>query len=187
MRFFMHFLTKVACLCLLSPALFAETLTLSSQDIEQGKMMAKKQEFVGFGCKGENLSPQLSWKNAPKGTKSFAVTAYDPDAPTGSGWWHWQIINIPNTVTTLAENAGSTDNKNIPKGSLQIENDYGSQGFGGACPPVGHGQHRYQFTVYALSVEKLELKPTSSAALVGYMINANKLASSTIEALYERK
>jgi Raf kinase inhibitor-like YbhB/YbcL family protein len=170
----------------LSASVFAGSLTLSSQDIAEGKFMDKNQEFTGFGCSGDNLSPQLTWENVPKNTKSFAITAYDTDAPTGSGWWHWQVVNIPVSVMTLASNAGSTTEDLLPKGSVQIQNDYGSRGFGGACPPSGHGVHHYRFTIHALSVEKLELPADVSGALTGYMINANTIESSTIESLYKR-
>ncbi|MDR6232424.1 Raf kinase inhibitor-like YbhB/YbcL family protein [Pseudomonas psychrotolerans] len=148
--------------------------------------MSKAQEFQGFGCSGGNVSPQLSWRGAPAGTQGFAVFAYDPDAPTGSGWWHWQVVNIPKDVTSLAAGAGDPSKNNAPAGSVSIKNDYGAVGFGGACPPEGHGVHRYQFTVYALS-KKLELPEGASGALAGYMVRANAIASSTIEALYERK
>ena len=163
----------------------ADSFVLKSTDIAEGKLMNKAQEFQGFGCQGGNLSPQLSWSGAPKGTEAFAVMLYDPDAPTGSGWWHWQIVNIPKDVTTLSTGAG-TPNKDLhPKGSIQIRNDYGINGFGGACPPKGHGVHRYQFTVYALS-KKLNLPNNPSGALTGYMVKSHSLASSTIEALYKR-
>ncbi len=165
---------------------WADTFTLSSKDIAQGEFMSKAQEFNGFGCVGDDLSPQLTWSGAPKGTKSFAITAYDPDAPTGSGWWHWQIVNIPNTVTELVAGAGSTKKDLAPKGSMQIQNDYGDRGFGGACPPKGHGVHHYRFTIHALSVEKIDLPKNASGALTGYMINANTIATSTIESLYKR-
>ena len=170
----------------LSSAVFADTFKLSSQDIAEGEFMSKAQEFKGFGCSGDDLSPQLSWSDAPKGTKSFAITAYDADAPTGSGWWHWQIVNIASTVTAVAAGAGSTKQNLAPKGSMQIQNDYGSRGFGGACPPAGHGVHHYRFTIHALSVEQLELPEDASGALTGYMINANTIATSTIESLYKR-
>jgi Raf kinase inhibitor-like YbhB/YbcL family protein len=170
----------------ISSATFASTLVLSSTDITSGEFMHKAQEFNGFGCSGNDLSPQLSWSDAPKGTKSFAITAYDPDAPTGSGWWHWQIVNIPKTTMELSAGAGSTKQDHAPKGSMQIKNDYGSRGFGGACPPPGHGIHHYRFTIHALSVEKLELPEDASGALTGYMINANTIESRTIEDLYKR-
>lgn len=169
-----------------SASVFADSLALSSNDIAQGKFMNKQQEFNGFGCSGGDLSPNLKWSGAPKGTKSFAITVYDPDAPTGSGWWHWQIVNIPSSVNELAAGAGGTKRNLAPKGSLQINNDYGSRGFGGACPPPGHGIHHYKFTVHALSVEKLELPEDASGALTGYMINGHTIESSTIEALYKR-
>ncbi len=162
-----------------SQALAAGALTLTSTDIANGKFMSKAQEFQGFGCSGGNQSPQLSWSGAPAGTAAFAILVHDPDAPTGSGWWHWQLVNIPKDVTSLA--AGALP----PAGSQAMNNDYGAKGFGGACPPPKHGVHRYQFTVYALS-RKLELPENASGALTGYMVKANSLGSSTIEALYQR-
>jgi len=164
----------------------ANSFKLTSNDIETGKHMDKAQEFEGFGCTGGNKSPQLAWSNPPEGTKAFALLAYDPDAPTGSGWWHWQIVNIPKNINSLPAGAGNLSKNLTPKGSLQIENDYGNKGFGGACPPKGHGVHRYQFTIHALSKE-LELPEGASGALTGYMVKANSLASDTIEALYKRK
>jgi Raf kinase inhibitor-like YbhB/YbcL family protein len=118
--------------------------------------------------------------------KSVAITAYDPDAPTGSGWWHWQIVNIPKNVTEIATGAGSANTDLTVQGSQQINNDYGNRAFGGACPPQGHGVNNYRFTVHALSVEKLELPDDASGALAGYLINANSIESSKIEALYKR-
>jgi len=184
MRSTIKFLSVLS-LCISSTA-FAGSMTLTSKDIAQGEFMTKKQEFTGFGCSGGDLSPHLKWTGAPEGTKSFAITAHDADAPTGSGWWHWQLVNIPKNVTELASGAGSTKKDFIPKGSMQVENDYGSRGFGGACPPAGHGVHHYRFTIHALSTEKLELPAGASGALAGYMIKANTLASSTIESLYKR-
>lgn len=160
-------------------------LELSSTDIGHGEFMAKTHEFTGFGCDGSDLSPALSWSGAPKGTEAFALLVHDPDAPTGSGWWHWQVINIPKNVTSLSTGAGKKDSKLMPKGSIQIENDYGVAAFGGACPPPGHGAHRYRFTLYALK-QKLDLPANASGALTGYMVKANALASATIEALYKR-
>lgn len=166
---------------------YADSFTLSSSDIAEGQTMSKQQEFQGFGCTGENQSPQLSWSGAPEGTEAYAILVHDPDAPTGgSGWWHWQMINIPKEVTHLDADAGNSNHQLAPKGSLQIRNDYGVQGFGGACPPKGDKPHRYRFTVYALS-SKLVLPENPSAALTGYMVNSYKLASSTIEALYQVK
>jgi Raf kinase inhibitor-like YbhB/YbcL family protein len=171
---------------IVSTPLFAASLTLSSEDIAQGEFMPKAQEYNGFGCSGGDFSPHLKWSNAPKGTKSYAITAYDADAPTGSGWWHWQVVNIPITVMEISTGAGNTKTNSAPTGSKQIQNDFGSRGFGDACPPKGHGVHHYRFTVYALSVDKLELSEDASGALAGYMINAHTIESSTIEALYKR-
>ncbi|KQV45903.1 YbhB/YbcL family Raf kinase inhibitor-like protein [Duganella sp. Root336D2] len=164
---------------LASNSALAGSLTLASTDIANGKFMAKAQEFQGFGCSGGNQSPQLSWTGVPAGTAAFAIMVHDPDAPTGSGWWHWQLVNIPKDVVSLPAGAAA------PTGSQSMSNDYGAKGFGGACPPQKHGVHRYQFTVYALS-QKLELPDNASGALTGYMVKAHSLGSSTIEALYQR-
>ncbi len=161
----------------------AADFKLTSTDIALGNKLDKKHVFKGFGCTGDNISPALSWSGAPKGTKSFVVTAYDPDAPTGSGWWHWVAMNIPADIKSLPTNAGS--GKGLPKGVLQLKNDYGHAGFGGACPPPGR-VHRYIFTVYALKVDKLPVPVTSSAALVGFMTRANSLAQASITAVYHR-
>ena len=161
----------------------AADFQLQSQSIAEGAQLSSEFVFQGFGCEGGNLSPQLSWVNAPEGTKSFAITAYDPDAPTGSGWWHWNVVNIPSDVTFLEMGASGTDE--MPKGALEITNDYGAQGFGGACPPPGE-VHRYIFTAHALSVEKIELPEGASNALTGFMIGANTIKSANITAVYNR-
>ncbi|TDP01250.1 YbhB/YbcL family Raf kinase inhibitor-like protein [Marinomonas balearica] len=178
-------LCVISTLCV-SQLNWAGELTLTSKDISDGEFMTKAQEFNGFGCSGDDLSPQLTWSGIPDGTKSFAITAYDPDAPTGSGWWHWQIINIPLDVQELIQGAGTPNSQFTPEGSVQTANDYGVHGFGGACPPQGHGVHHYRFTLHALSVEKIDLPENASGALTGYMINANTIATSTIESLYKR-
>ena len=167
--------------CLAASALIAGNFTLTSSDL-QGQL-TKKQEFNGFGCSGENTSPQLSWSNAPKGTKSFAITVYDPDAPTGSGWWHWLVVNIPAGTTSLPTGVATKD---LPKGAVETMNDYGVTSFGGACPPEGDKHHQYIFTVHALSVEKLDVTPKSDSALVGYMINANTIEKSSLVSYYKR-
>jgi Raf kinase inhibitor-like YbhB/YbcL family protein len=180
--------TLVACAALLTSALGAQAagFTLSSATIKPGSMLGDAQVFNGFGCSGKNVSPALAWRGAPAGTKSFALTVYDPDAPTGSGWWHWVVFNIPASATQLAEGAGSADGKGLPPGSVQGRTDFGAPGFGGACPPAGDKPHRYVFTVYALKTDKLEVPADASAALVGFMINANKLGAATFSARYGR-
>jgi len=149
-------------------------------------MLTDQQVFNGFGCSGANVSPQLAWKGAPKDAKSFVVTVYDPDAPTGSGWWHWVVFNIPASTTELAQGAGS-GKAALPEGAVQSRTDFGAPGFGGACPPVGDKPHRYIFTVHALKLDKLDLTPDSSPALVGFMTRANSLGSATFTAKYGRK
>ena len=161
--------------------------TLASPSIKPGSMLTDAQVFKGFGCEGKNISPALKWSGAPKDTKSFAVTVYDPDAPTGSGWWHWVVINIPASATELAEGAGAADGKALPAGTVQGRTDFGAPGFGGACPPKGDKPHRYVFTVHALKTEKIEVPADASAALVGFMINANRLGKASFEARYGRK
>jgi Raf kinase inhibitor-like YbhB/YbcL family protein len=159
---------------------------LISSDIQAGKSMPKAQEYQGFGCNGDNLSPQLTWRDAPDGTKSFAITAYDPDAPTGSGWWHWVAFNIPANVHELPTGAGNPTSDLAPAGMVQHRTDYGTAGFGGACPPKGDKPHRYQFKVFALDVAHLKIAPESSAALVGFMLNTHKLGVAELEAHYQR-
>ena len=159
---------------------------LESPSIKPGSRLTEAQVYNGFGCAGKNVSPVLKWSGAPKGTKSFALTVYDPDAPTGSGWWHWVVYNIPADATQLPEGAGTIDGKGLPAGSKQARTDFGAPGFGGACPPPGDKPHRYIFTVYALKTDKLDIPPEGAAALVGFMINANKLASASFTAKYGR-
>jgi hypothetical protein len=165
----------------------AAGFTLSSPTIKPGSMLTEAQVFKGFGCEGKNTSPALKWSGAPQGTKSYAVTVYDPDAPTGSGWWHWVVFNIPANVTELPEGAGAVDGKGLPAGAVQGRTDFGSPGFGGACPPAGDKPHRYIFTVHALKTDKIEVPADASAALVGFMLNANRLGKASFEAKYGRK
>lgn len=160
---------------LAAPAM-ANSFTLTSPDIAEGQQLSSDFVFQGFGCEGGNTAPTLEWSGAPEGTESFAVTVYDPDAPTGSGWWHWFAFNIPADVTSLP---GGGDVNGV-----QLTNDYGAVGFGGACPPPGE-VHRYEFTVHALGT-MLEIDNSVSNALAGFMVNANSLASSTITAVYNR-
>lgn len=168
-----------------APNARAETFQLASNTLEDGGRMARAQLFYGFGCSGENISPELHWQGAPQGTRSFAVVMHDPDAPTGSGWWHWVVFNIPADVTSLPEGAGDPKSGLIPE-AIQSRTDFGSPGYGGACPPEGHGDHRYQFRVYALKVDQLKLDQATPAAMVAYQINANKLAEAQLEVKYGR-
>jgi Raf kinase inhibitor-like YbhB/YbcL family protein len=160
---------------------------LESPSVKPGGMLTETQVFNGFGCSGKNISPALKWSGAPKNTRSYAVTVYDPDAPTGSGWWHWVVYNIPASATGLPEGAGTADGNALPPGSAQGRTDFGAPGFGGACPPKGDKPHRYVFTVYALKTDKLDVPPDATAALVGFMIYGNKLAQASFTAKYGRK
>lgn len=157
---------------------------LTSPDIQEGHFMAKTFEFNGFGCDGPNLSPALNWANPPVGTQGFAITVFDPDAPTGSGFWHWLVSGVPATVMSLAQGAASSGE--LPAGCRTFRNDYGIQTFGGACPPQGHGMHRYQFTVWALPEADLAIPDEASAAVVGFMLNATAIAKATLTATYAR-
>ena len=159
---------------------------LSSPDIKAGSLIDKKFEFNGFGCAGENKSPALQWRGAPKGTQSYAVTVYDPDAPTGSGWWHWSVINIPADIAELKPDAGAVGGANLPKGASHVRIDYGVAGWGGTCPPPGDKPHRYIFTVHALKSDKLDIPADATAALAGYMINAHALGKASFTAKYGR-
>ena len=162
----------------------AEGFTLTSKDISG--QLSETQVFSGMGCTGLNQSPQLRWEGVPKNTNSFAITVYDPDAPTGSGWWHWIIFNIPAKVRHLDVDAGNIEKNIAPKDSVQSVTDFGQPGFGGACPPPGDKPHRYVFTVYALKVEKLELGPNTPPAMVGFYLNKNAIGKASLIAYYSR-
>ena len=140
----------------------------------------------GFGCAGGNRSPQLRWEDAPEGTKSFAVLCFDPDAPTGSGFWHWVVVNIPPTVTELPLDAGNPAANRLPAGALQVRTDFGKPGYGGPCPPAGDHPHRYLFTVHAVSMDRLPVSADTSAAVVGFYLNFNTLAKATLMGLFKR-
>lgn len=150
--------------------------TLTSTDFKDGDTLPDAQ----VQAKG-NTSPHLAWSGAPEGTKSFAITCYDPDAPTGSGFWHWTVANIPADVTEIP--AGGP----VPAGAVEGRTDYGEPGFGGAAPPPGHGPHRYIFTVFAVDTEKLDVTPEDSGAKYGFNLHFHTLAKASITATYENK
>ena len=154
---------------------------LSSADIKNAAF-APAQIFSGFGCSGKNVSPALVWKDAPSGTRSFVLTVYDPDAPTGSGFWHWVVMNIPASTTSIARGASRTPK--MP--GVEMRTDFGTTGYGGPCPPAGDKPHRYIFTLYALKVDKLDLDPQATAAMVGFMTRANSLGLATFTARHGR-
>lgn len=177
----------VVLLVLFSGSTFAGNIfTLSSPKIKEGDKMSMDQVFSGFGCTGKNISPELEWKNAPEKTKSFAVTVYDPDAPTGSGWWHWIIFNIPAKTARLAENAGDPASGIAPERSVQSMTDFGKPGYGGACPPAGDKPHRYIFTVHALDIEKLPLDQNVTGAMAGFNLNQHTISRAQLTVLFSR-
>lgn len=160
------------------------TFVLTSTDLHTDRPVASAQVYNGMGCDGQNQSPQLSWKGAPKGTKTFAITMYDPDAPTGSGWWHWLVFNIPADVTSLPTGAGDPSKNLLPAGASQGNTDFGAPGYGGPCPPPGN-PHRYVVTVYALN-ESLSIPANVTAAVVGFNIHAHIIGKATLTARYGR-
>lgn len=163
---------------------FAQTFTLRSSDLSG--QATNKQVFNGFSCTGQNSSPQLSWENPPEETKSFAVTIYDADAPTGSGWWHWLIFDISATISELTTGAGNSALKLAPAGAVQSMTDFKTYGYGGPCPPKGSKPHRYVVTVYALDTEKLGLDADANPALVGFMLEQHVLQKASLIFYYNR-
>ncbi|MEU9837522.1 YbhB/YbcL family Raf kinase inhibitor-like protein [Streptosporangium sp. NPDC048047] len=152
--------------------------TVASDDLAHGGVLPDAHVY-----EAGNVSPHLRWSGAPAGTKSYAVTCFDPDAPTGSGWWHWVLADIPADVTELPRGAGSGDMEGLPKGALHGRNDYGTFDFGGAAPPPGPA-HRYVFAVHALGVESIEVTPDQTAAVFSGTINHHALARAVLVAEY---
>lgn len=166
-----------------------QRMTLSSQDLREGATLANAQLLDRYGCAGANASPELAWSGAPPETKSFAILAFDPDAPTESGWWHWVVFDIPAEATRVPANASR--DRTLPAGAIEGRNDFGTNGYGGGCPPAGGGDHRYRFTVYALRVADLgaagfPIDANAPAAMVSFAVHATALAHATIEVHYQR-
>ncbi len=164
-------------------------MTLTSASFNEGDLLGTEHilsEAFGFGCSGGNLSPQLSWSGAPAGTESFALTCFDPDAPTGSGFWHWVVANIPADVTSLPLGAGDPASGLMPAGALEVRTDFGKPGYGGPCPPQGANVHRYIFTLHAVGMKSLPVTADTSAAIVGFYLNFNTLEKVSLIGLYRR-
>ena len=162
------------------------TFALTSATTEDGKPFAAPQHSGMFGIPGgQDASPQLAWSGAPAGTKSYAVTVYDPDAPTGSGFWHWAVANLPAGTSSLPEGAGDDTGSGLPAGALQLRNDAGAARFVGAAPPAGHGAHRYFITVHALDVEDIGVPAEATPAFLGFTMAGHILARATLIATAE--
>ncbi|CAO3445453.1 YbhB/YbcL family Raf kinase inhibitor-like protein [Azospirillum largimobile] len=171
---------------LLLAAAPAAAFELRSPDFTEASPIPERNVFAGFGCSGGNRSPALSWTEPPAGTRSLAVTIYDPDAPTGSGWWHWVLFNLPADTRDLPASAGDPAKPMLPMGAVQSRTDFGTFGYGGPCPPQGDTPHRYIVTVHALKVDGLPLPADASGAMVGFNLNAATLAKATLTARYGR-
>ncbi len=162
------------------------SFSVISTDLEDGQMLRMAQVSGIFGAGGQDISPNLTWSGFPPETKSFVVTCFDPDAPTGSGFWHWTVYDIPVATTELSSNAGSQDGVNLPDGAKQLNNDAGLPGYLGSAPPIGHGPHRYVFAVHALGVESLPITPDVTPAICGFNMFGNTLARAIIVPIYEQ-
>ena len=157
---------------------------LRSDDIAHNEMLSESQVFDGWGMTGGNVSPSLSWSGFPEQTRSFAVTCFDPDAPTGSGFWHWIVLGLPATVTTLPAGAAGTGGSGLPAGAFHVRNDYSVKDFGGAAPPQGDEPHRYVFAVHALDVESLDVNDEVSPAVAGFNLRFHTIARGLLIPLY---
>ncbi|HEX7265805.1 MAG TPA: YbhB/YbcL family Raf kinase inhibitor-like protein [Streptosporangiaceae bacterium] len=160
------------------------SFALESSDVADGQQMSDAQVYNGFGMTGQNLSPQLRWHGFPAETKGFAVTCYDPDAPTGSGWWHMIVLDVPASVTELRTGAVSGDQSGLPSGAFCVRNDFGSKDFGGAAPPAGDLPHRYVFAVHALDVDSLGLDSDVTPAVAGFNVGFHTLARAVMIPVY---
>ena len=158
--------------------------TLTSESVADGQPLANAQVGGILGAGGEDVSPQLSWSGFPAKTRSFAVTVFDPDAPTASGFWHWAVADLPATVTQLE--AGAGDGRALPGKALALVNDAGLSRYVGAAPPPGHGPHRYFIAVHAVDVETLDLPERASPAYLGFMLYSHAIARGVIHGVHER-
>ena len=163
------------------------TFEVASDDIGDGGELPVAQRSGMFGAGGQDLSPHLSWHGFPQETRSFAVTVYDPDAPTGSGFWHWAVADLPASVTELPAGAGDERGSGLPPGAFQVKNDAGVRQFLGAAPPAGHGRHRYWFVVHALDVGTLGVGDDVTPAFLGFNLFGHTLARAALVAWYEQK
>jgi Raf kinase inhibitor-like YbhB/YbcL family protein len=155
---------------------------VTSDDVVAGHQMPRT--FAHSSAGGDNLSPQLSWSGFPAQTAGFAVTCFDPDAPTGSGWWHWMLLDVPVEVTSLPRGAGTADGAHLPDGAWQLTNSYGTNDFGGAAPPPNDYPHKYFFAVHALDVPTLGIDASVSQEVAGFNLVAHTIARAVIVPTY---
>lgn len=179
------YLATLTLLCWTTGVMAGE-FQLTSPTLQPNGALPTQHVLNGFGCTGGNLSPQLSWQQEPAGTKSFALTVYDPDAPTGSGWWHWLVFNIPADVHSLPEDSGNPNKNLLPKQAIQARTDFGAPGYGGACPPTGDSPHHYHFTLWALDIDQLPLSADSSGAMLGFNLRQHALGKAELTVTYGR-
>ena len=161
-------------------------IELTSDDLDHGGRVPDAHCADSMGMSGDNLSPHLRWSGAPDGTQSFVVTCFDPDAPTGSGFWHWVVFDLPGSTTELPRGAGSGDQSGMPAGAIHARNDAGGLEYIGSAPPEGHGDHRYVFAVHALSVPTLGIDASASPAAVGFNAFFNTIGRGVLIAHYGR-
>jgi Raf kinase inhibitor-like YbhB/YbcL family protein len=165
----------------------APNFTVTSSDVTEGGELPQPHVSGVMGAGGEDRSPQLSWSGFPEGTKSFAVTCYDPDAPTRSGFWHWAVFNIPASVTELPAGAGDSGSISLPGSAVTLRNDVGLSQYLGAAPPAGHGVHHYQFVVHALDTDHLDVNSSATPAFLMFNMLAHTMARAALTATYEQK
>lgn len=161
------------------------SFSVASDDVADGKTLPNPHVSGIMGAGGEDVSPHLSWTGFPEGTRSFAVTCFDPDAPTASGFWHWAVCDIPASTTELPTGAGDESGSGLPSGALTLRNDAGARRYIGAAPPGGHGPHRYMFAVHAVDVESLGIDETASPAFLGFNLFFHSIGRAIIAPVYE--
>ncbi len=182
----MRLLQLCIALAAVAVAVPASAFEISSPAVGSDGTIPDKYTANAFGCSGDNVSLPLEWKDVPAGAASLALTIYDPDAPTGSGFWHWEVANLPPTTTSLPENAGVAGNANLPAGAVQSRNDAGTSAYFGPCPPQGDAPHHYVITIFAVKADKLAVDENASGAVVGFNLHFNTLDKASVTYTYGR-